>query len=66
VRKKRKYITEDPIITLTKDDVELVTDKVQERGKKWYLLHRHKENISWPSTSNFMKIYNKYRAKKYL
>jgi hypothetical protein len=26
--KKRKYIMEDPVITLTRDDAELVTDKV--------------------------------------
>jgi len=32
VHKKRKYITEDPFITLIEDDAELVTDKVQDKG----------------------------------
>jgi hypothetical protein len=32
--KKRKYITEDPVITLTEDDADLVTDKVQDRGEE--------------------------------
>jgi nitrogen regulatory protein PII-like uncharacterized protein len=34
VRKKRKYETEELDITLTEDDVELVVDKVQDRGEK--------------------------------
>jgi hypothetical protein len=34
VCKKRKYVTEDPVITLTEDDAELVTDKVQDRGEE--------------------------------
>jgi hypothetical protein len=33
VRKKRKYDTEYPDITLTEDDVEIVTKKVQDRGE---------------------------------
>jgi hypothetical protein len=33
-RKKRKYVTKDPVITLTEDDVELVTYKVQDRGEE--------------------------------
>jgi NACalpha-BTF3-like transcription factor len=34
VRKKRKYETEDPDITLTWDDVELVANKVQDRSEE--------------------------------
>jgi hypothetical protein len=32
--KKRKYTMEDPVITLTEDDVEFITDKVQDRGEE--------------------------------
>jgi hypothetical protein len=32
--KKRKYDTKDPYITMTEDDAEIVTDKVQYRGEE--------------------------------
>jgi hypothetical protein len=32
--KKRKYDNGDPCITLKDDDIELVTDKVQDRGEE--------------------------------
>jgi nucleoside-triphosphatase THEP1 len=32
--KKRKYVMKDLVITLIEDDVELVTDKVQDRGEE--------------------------------
>jgi hypothetical protein len=34
VCKKRKYKTEDPDITLTWDDAELIADKVQDRSEE--------------------------------
>jgi gas vesicle protein len=34
MHKKRKYETEDPDITLTWDDAELVMDKVQDRSEE--------------------------------
>jgi hypothetical protein len=33
-RKKRKYVMEYPIITLTEDDAKFIMDKVQDRGKR--------------------------------
>jgi hypothetical protein len=44
--KKRNYVTEDPVITLTEDDVELVTNKVQYRGEEVVLItHSQREEI---------------------
>jgi len=31
---KRKYVMEDPIITLTEDDVDLVVKNIQDRGEE--------------------------------
>jgi hypothetical protein len=50
-QKKRKHTTKYLIITLTEDDVEFNADKLEERGKRWYLLQRHKEKRSWKSTT---------------
>jgi hypothetical protein len=33
-----KYTKEDRVIILTKDDVEFMADKVQDRGKRWSML----------------------------
>jgi hypothetical protein len=33
-----KYDTEDPVITLTEDDAELVADKVQDKGEEVVLI----------------------------
>jgi hypothetical protein len=46
--RKMKYDIEDLVITLIEDDTELVTNKVQDRGKKWSALQRHNEKRSWP------------------
>jgi hypothetical protein len=34
MQKNMKYTKEDPVITLTEDDVEFMEDKVQDRGEE--------------------------------
>jgi hypothetical protein len=47
--KKRKYETEDPDITLTEDDAELIMEKVQDRGEEVVELQKCSGKKSWPS-----------------
>jgi hypothetical protein len=64
VHNKIKYVTKDPIITLTEDDTELVTNKVQDRGRKWSALQRNNEKRPWKSSCNSMIISNNYGVKQ--
>jgi hypothetical protein len=52
-----KYHKKPPVITITEDDVELVADKVQDRGEDVVHKQRHKGRRSWLSWWKSMILY---------
>jgi hypothetical protein len=55
--KKMKYHKKPPVITITEDDVELVADKVQDRGEDVVHTAEGRGRRSWLSWWNSMILY---------